>query len=356
MNTLSLKSVGLLLIVVTALVFIYGSWRSADPSGVENGSSGRLSVDEGSRNLQSGSSLGNSAINDETSQICVTYQLNPAWCDPDSTALPWKAGNAYVWDAQYVGEAIAILRLYEGFMDGPNGVVADEVQPIIEFEVRNAIARAQRPAGGFSSSAADVERMLASKVQSFRSVLDEMVYLDSYLRDLRFRELQSDLAEHARIFVLASIDDLQDLEQRRRFLQVRPGVNENPQTFAYVLYGLNSQSEVRDYVRSTLEGISKLGNSYALPLVVYLLNTTGAVGNGNVRLWSSTLTELNKVDTNNPQNEVNALQEFLLQYLAFSVPADCDKIADMPDMGTSQSWYAVTYKRVAADLRAACER
>jgi len=120
------------------------------------------------------------------------------------------------------------------------------------------------------------------------------------------------------------------------------------------MFGLSTQSELIDYVQSSINRINALGKNYALPFVVYLLNSSGAVGTENVRIWSETLTEIDKLESNEANNDINALQSFIQDVLSQPIAAGCSRSPQAKPRLITSSWYSLTQTRLEREFAASC--
>jgi len=288
--------------------------------------------------------------------LCRKYDLREVPCSGESEFIPWATNFDFVWRRDSVYEANARLEEFEEALREFGNDAKIDLTPLFDTAIRNSLARGQEAFSRRPSVAtvSDREQLLASQVEFFNLVLDALVHLNTALRESEFRKIQIDLEEMVSGYALARIDDVQRLAIDGKIFATSAISNQGDQTYAQAMFGLNSQSELTDYVQASINRINALGTNYALPFVVYLLNSSGAVGTENVRIWSETLTEIDKHENNDANNDIDSLQSYIQEVLSQPIAAGCSRTpAPKPRLITS-SWYSLTQTRLEREFAASC--
>jgi len=197
--------IGVALAIAIAYKLATAPSDSDNPTSAVSNSTSASSTQSSSASVQTASAV--------DSALCRKYQLSSIACTGESDLLPWAQGYDFVWRRDFVYEANARLQEYEEALQEFGAAARADLFPLFATAIRNSLARSQEPFGRRASgaTASDREQMLSNQVDSFKTVLDALVYFNSALREAGFNSIQTDLETLVRGYTLARIDDVQRL-------------------------------------------------------------------------------------------------------------------------------------------------
>ncbi len=237
-----------------------------------------------------------------------------------AAAAPGTVGG---WDPDRLGEAIALYRGYEQFLDGDLQLVPADFRRVVDAAARQrlnvnmttAIAKAQI-AGATASDAPSTEGTLFAQTRAFGRAARPLGDLLSVLSQLNLDQTYRTLREVAGRQSYGLLERIDTLLEREQPYTMRGSIRSwNPSVPAtLVAFGLHDDVELAQYLDTERGWVARLADDGAQPLLDFLTRSDFAFNwrpTPLVPKWQRIVLELQKYQNSNPRNSVTALENFI---------------------------------------------
>ncbi|TQV87259.1 type VI secretion system protein [Aliikangiella coralliicola] len=258
------------------------------------------------------------------------------------TSLPLPA-KEYSDPALYLSQAVALKQLQQtifNFISGarqtrPKAWVSQYIRPLEEKEAK-----------------------LAAQVEYFRQSIDTLLELNGILEQLGFAQTNQWLQQESRAYAVEMLEKVNRLSTSSRVYMPYAKPTWGRHNFTQALFGIQTDSEIPDYLESQYARVHHLASNYAEPLVLYLLNTDQGSGNlkiSSLNRWRMTLEQINRKQNKDPTNNASRLEDYFNGQLTGLNQSNCFEKMKSAEFITASDVFASALNEISQRVFKHCQ-
>lgn len=252
----------------------------------------------------------------------------------------WLPNKKVTDNQKYFAQGIALKQLQFAMN---RHVLQAQVDEIAEFR-----PEALRPVS-------QQEAYLSAAVGNFRKSMDSVLALLQAYQKLEFEESHAWLLKLSQDHAFRLLERVDKLYRDNRIFTPLQKPRWSAHQYNTVLFGINGDGQLQDYLSAQQERASNIAFEYAEPLVVFLLNTKGKYVNYELfGKWQNTLIELNKQQNKDPSNSLEQLNQFMSNQLAIVDQSNCFATTSEMVIPEASDAFALGHKSIIERAKQHC--
>lgn len=279
-----------------------------------------------------------------------------------------RTGKITAWDTAPLSEAIDIMLSFQAFRQqwwvtsGARGepFYASALRARLHRVIKQLIFEAQirdfTPTSNGVSIVNDLESSLSASVVTFERASGLLRQLETLIQQEKGGDNATILRNTTRDYIHNQLEDLTYLVKQNRLYQPLTRVDRNSDNIAQALFSYDDPKALASYLENQRQRLNYLAQSYARPLVSYLIDTDSIAETRNdARIWYSTLLELRQYDRQQPGNEITLLENYVSEQLHKQSWQDCQSILDQPQAMSSGGLFSQRFYAIDRQVRIECK-
>ncbi|WP_432467838.1 type VI secretion system protein [Agarivorans sp. Z349TD_8] len=265
------------------------------------------------------------------------------------------------WRLGPLNQALESIRQYQAFearyYHSADSFYANSIRhklsDVITNQLNDAMQRQARLANSLENS--DKEAELALSINNFVNVQDAILNLEQLLMQLGDTRNRIWLKQSARNHARQLLEQIDELVSLDRLYVAEKKPDWQQLNFAQALFAIETDKQLSQYAIAQRQRLSYLAQSYAQPLVGFLLNSGGIEQlGGSSQRWFDTLNTLAKYQRKDPDNDLSKLESLITTTLPEMTMLQCSDVDVSPQRGGS--WFGEKLQRLDLQVWAHCKK